>query len=79
MLGLKSMEMSLEDIFLKITMGDNVNINVKKNESKEAVIEKKASEADAKADEYDKLAEAADSKADEYDKLAEAAEKEGEE
>ena len=75
MLGLKSMEMSLEDIFLKITMGDNVKINVKKD----ADIEKKAAEADAKADEYDKLANAADVKADEYDKLAQAAEKEGEE
>ncbi len=30
-LGLKSTEMSLEDIFLKITMGDNVDIKVKKN------------------------------------------------
>lgn len=75
MLGLKSMELSLEDIFLKITMGDNVNISVKKN----ADTEKKAAEADAKADEYDKLAAKADAKADEYDKLAENAEKEGEE
>lgn len=32
MLGLKSTEMSLEDIFLKITMGDNVEINVKSDE-----------------------------------------------
>ncbi len=31
MLGLKSTEMSLEDIFLKITMGDTVNITVKKD------------------------------------------------
>ena len=76
MLGLKSMEMSLEDIFLKITMGDNVKINVKKNED---ASEKKAAEADAKAEEYDKLAAEADAKAEEYDKLAEAAEKEGEE
>ena len=45
MLGLKSMEMSLEDIFLKITMGDNVKINVKKDvEKAEAAYE---SEADA--------------------------------
>ena len=74
LLGLKSMEMTLEDIFLKITMGDSVKINVKKDSD----TEKKAAEADAKAEEYDKLAEKADAKADEYDKLAEKAEKEGE-
>ena len=45
--------MSLEDIFLKITMGDDVVINTKKNDT-----EAKAEEADAKA-------EAADEKEDE--------------
>lgn len=46
MLGLKSMEMSLEDIFLKITMGDNVKINVKKDvEKAEAAYESEAEAA----------------------------------
>ncbi|MBR4096106.1 MAG: ATP-binding cassette domain-containing protein [Oscillospiraceae bacterium] len=82
-LGLKTTEMTLEDIFLKITMGDDVVINTKKNDT-----EAKAAEADAKAEEYDTKVEAADEKAEEYDKLAEKAdeasaeaidEKEGEE
>lgn len=47
LLGLKSMEMTLEDIFLKITMGDSVKINVKNDSD----TEKKAAEADAKAEE----------------------------
>ena len=77
-LGLKTTEMTLEDIFLKITMGDDVVINTKKNDT-----EAKAEAVDAKAEEYDAKAEAADSKAEEYDNLAEKADaidsKEGEE
>ena len=33
MLGLKTSEMTLEDIFLKITMGDNVVIKTKKSDT----------------------------------------------
>lgn len=38
-LGMKSMEMTLEDIFLKITMGDNVVIKTKKNAADKAADE----------------------------------------
>lgn len=53
MLGLKSTEMSLEDIFLKITMGDNVDIKVKSQNTEaekpeEAAEENEASEEDEK-------------------------------
>lgn len=89
-LGLKTSEMTLEDIFLKITMGDNVIIKTKKKESaleaaeraaaeeaeaKASEAEAKAAKAEAKADEYDQTASEADAKADEYDKKAEKAEK----
>lgn len=77
MLGLKTSEMTLEDIFLKITMGDNVVIKTKKSAEKSA--EEKAAKADSKADEYDKKAEEADSKAEEYDKKAEEADSKAEE
>ncbi|MGN0609641.1 MAG: ABC transporter ATP-binding protein [Oscillospiraceae bacterium] len=52
-LGLKSTEMSLEDIFLKITMGDSVNITVKHaNEALENSAEINAdSNADSAAEE----------------------------
>lgn len=66
LLGLKSTEMSLEDIFLKITMGDNVNINVKKDNK----AEEKAAEADEKAEEYDEQSAKADDKAAQNDKKA---------
>lgn len=59
LLGLKSSEMSLEDIFLKITMGDNVKINVKKDD--------KANDAAAEAEEK---AEAADDTAEETEDTA---------
>ncbi len=49
-LGLKSTEMSLEDIFLKITMGDNVNIKIKKSEPEAA----SGGAADGKDDKNDK-------------------------
>lgn len=90
MLGLKTSEMTLEDIFLKITMGDNVVIKTKKKESaleaaeraaaeeaeaKAAVADAKIAKADAKADDYDKKADQADAKAEEYDKKASRAEK----
>lgn len=89
-LGLKTSEMTLEDIFLKITMGDNVVIKTK---SKETALEaaeraaaeeaeaadeeydKKAAEFDAKAEEYDKKPAKADAKAEEYEKKAAKAEK----
>lgn len=84
-LGLKTSEMTLEDIFLKITMGDNVVIKTKKKESALEAAERAAAEeaeakaseakAEAKADEYDQKASEADAKADEYDKKAEKAEK----
>lgn len=48
MLGLKTSEMTLEDIFLKITMGDNVVIKPKKSSGE------KADNADEKAEEYGK-------------------------
>ncbi|MCH5349695.1 MAG: ATP-binding cassette domain-containing protein [Oscillospiraceae bacterium] len=76
-LGLKSSEMTLEDIFLRITMGDNVVIKTKK--SPENSTEEKAAEADAKAEEYEKKAGESDSKAEEYEKKAEEADpKDGE-
>lgn len=89
-LGLKTSEMTLEDIFLKITMGDNVVIKTK---SKETALEaaeraaaeeaeaadeeydKKAAESDAKAEEYDKKPAKADAKAKEYDQKAAKTEK----
>lgn len=88
-LGLKTSEMTLEDIFLKITMGDNVVIKTK---SKETALEaaeraaaeeteadeeydKKASEADAKVAKADDKAAKADDKAEEYDQKAAKAEK----
>lgn len=43
-LGLKTSEMTLEDIFLKITMGDNVVIKTKKTESAIEAAEKAAEE-----------------------------------
>lgn len=89
-LGLKTSEMTLEDIFLKITMGDNVVIKTKSKETAleaaeraaaeetEAEIEeydKKASEADAKVAKADAKAAKADAKAEEYDQKAAKAEK----
>lgn len=89
-LGLKTSEMTLEDIFLKITMGDNVVIKTK---SKETALEaaeraaaeeaeaageeydKKPAESDAKAEEYDKKPAKADAKAKEYDQKAAKSEK----
>lgn len=68
-LGLKTSEMTLEDIFLKITMGDEIIIKTKK--STEGSVPEKAAEADSKSEEYDKKAEEADSKAEENDKKAE--------
>lgn len=44
LLGLKSTEMTLEDIFLKITMGDNVEIKTKKTEPEEKEEAKEAEE-----------------------------------
>ena len=73
LLGLKSTEMSLEDIFLKITMGDNVKINVKKDDKAEEVSDA-AAKADEKAEEYDEKAAKADEKAEEYDEKAAKAE-----
>ena len=64
MLGLKSTEMSLEDIFLKITMGDNVDIKVKTDDT-----EASADKADEEAAEETK----------EETNASEEAEKEGEE
>lgn len=82
-LGLKTSEMTLEDIFLKITMGDNVVIKTQKKESALEAAERaaaeeaeaKAAKADAKAEEYDKKASEADAKSEEYDKKAAKAEK----
>ena len=55
MLGLKSTEMSLEDIFLKITMGDNVEINVKSDEEASAdAADEKSEEAAEEATEAEK-------------------------
>ncbi len=52
MLGLKSMEMTLEDIFLKITMGDNVVIKTKKSaEEKTEKFEQDAEGVSGKAEE----------------------------
>lgn len=48
-LGLKSTEMSLEDIFLKITMGDNVDIKVKKNSDEQTPDEGNAAQSDESA------------------------------
>lgn len=81
-LGLKTSEMTLEDIFLKITMGDGFQIKSKEGSDKKAEeadlkaeeYDKKAEEADLKAEGYDKKAEEADSKAEEYDKKAKKAE-----
>lgn len=78
LLGLKSTEMSLEDIFLKITMGDNVKINVKKDDKAEEVSDA-AAEADEKAEEYDEKAAKADEKAEEYDEKAAKADENAEE
>jgi len=47
LLGLKSMEMTLEDIFLKITMGDKVEIKTKNTEPTEASEPAEASETSA--------------------------------
>ncbi len=47
MLGLKTSGMTLGDIFLKITMGDNVVINTKKSALTEPATEKKAAEETA--------------------------------
>lgn len=44
MLGLKTSEMTLEDIFLKITMGDDVVIKTKKQETASEAAERAASE-----------------------------------
>ena len=82
-LGLKTSEMTLEDIFLKITMGDNIRIiskddaekKAEKADTKAEEYDKKAKEADAKAEEYEKKANEADAKSEEYDKKAEKAEK----
>ncbi|MCH5192464.1 MAG: ATP-binding cassette domain-containing protein [Oscillospiraceae bacterium] len=71
LLGLRTSEMTLEDIFLKITMGDEVVIRTKK--SAENKPEEKAAEADSKDEEYEKKAEEADSKSEEQEKKAEAA------
>lgn len=58
MLGLKSTEMSLEDIFLKITMGDNVEINVKSDEEASAdAADEKSEEAAEEATEAEKEGE----------------------
>lgn len=67
MLGLKSTEMTLEDIFLKITMGDNVDISIKSDEE-----ESPAEAADEKSE------EAAEETTEETN-ASEEAEKEGEE
>lgn len=58
MLGLKSTEMSLEDIFLKITMGDNVEINVKSDEEASAdAADEKSEEVAEEATEAEKEGE----------------------
>lgn len=74
-LGLKTSELTLEDIFLKITMGDNIVIKTRKGETavQAEKYEEKAAEADANAEKYDELAAEADAKAVELEK------KEGEE
>lgn len=75
-LGLKTSEMTLEDIFLKITMGDNVVIKTKSKETAlEAAERAAAEEAEAAGEEYDKKPAKADAKAEEYDKKAAKAEK----
>lgn len=89
-LGLKTSEMTLEDIFLKITMGDNVVIKTKSKETALEAAERaaaeeaeaadeeynqKAAKADAKAEEYGKKAAKADAKAKEYDQKAAKTEK----
>ena len=56
-LGMKSMEMTLEDIFLKITMGDNVVIKTKKNTENKAADETAETETEENSSE-----EAADTK-----------------
>ena len=86
-LGLKTSEMTLEDIFLKITMGDNVIIKSKASSEKKAEeadskaekFEKKAEEADSKAEKFEKKAEEANSKSEEFEKKAEKAEPKAEE
>lgn len=82
MLGLKTSEMTLEDIFLKITMNENVVIKTKKTDEtaggtdvKAEENDKKAEEADKNSEEYDKKAEKADKKSEEYDKKSEKADK----
>ena len=65
-LGLKTSEMTLEDIFLKITMDDSFEIKMKKS------TEEKAAESDAKAEEQGEKTEEADAKADEAVKSEEA-------
>ncbi|MBD5144605.1 MAG: ATP-binding cassette domain-containing protein [Ruminococcus sp.] len=65
-LGLKTSEMTLEDIFLKITMDDSFEIKMKKPS------EEKAAETDAEAEEQGKKAEETDSKADDSVKTEEA-------
>lgn len=68
-LGLKTSEMTLEDIFLKITMGDNVVIKTKSKETAlEAAERAAAEEAEAAGEEYDKKPAESDAKAEEYDK-----------
>ncbi|MDE5992197.1 MAG: hypothetical protein K2G87_04025, partial [Oscillospiraceae bacterium] len=57
-LGLKTSEMTLEDIFLKITMDDSFEIKMKKPS------EEKAAETDAEAEEQGEKAEEADAKED---------------
>ena len=71
-LGLKTSEMTLEDIFLKITMGDNVVIK-SKSDSPEAV-----EETDSKAEENEKQAKDADSSDGEIAPQAEEADPESE-
>lgn len=71
LLGLKSTEMSLEDIFLKITMGDNVKINVKKDDSADKA-EETSADVEEKAEETTDTAAETDEKSDkEADKKAE--------
>ena len=57
-LGLKTSEMTLEDIFLKITMDDSFELKMKKPS------EEKAAEADAETEEQAEKAEETDAKAD---------------
>lgn len=66
-LGLKTSEMTLEDIFLKITMDDSFELKMKKPS------EEKAAETDAEADEQGEKTEEADANADDSVKAEEAA------